>query len=1183
LPPLLPDSFYTTTTHVQLPVRSFGKHYIYILTNGNRRVFEYVFDNNNVGRNDSLNIILTPPSDFVVTDVVSPASASAGEKVNVNYTVKNVGGSRPIFSPKNDGFKWADGLYISTNPTFNINDVTFVKYVLPLTFQPTGGGIIAAPATIRMALFARKFFSFYPIMNPQESYNYNFEFDTPNLPAGTYYLYVLTDITDSVYEYDKENNNFRRATLVITNPDLTVTTLNTIDSSSSGADLNIDWTIKNNGPGKLIKKYRSDAIILSSSATYNVNSIVKVESRGYDNALDSGATLNRSSVFKLPDGISGNYYLFIQTDDINHINEGGNENNNLSAAKAINIQLSPAIDLRPDSVLTTADTLTAGTTFRYSYNVYNRGIGPLLGVSLQDKVFVSKSPVFNGQAKQVAIHTRPLTLQKDEFTKVSDSVTLTLQFMADNGLTPGDCYFFVFTDAADQVFEYNAEGNNVARSKKLSIKLPLAPDLSFVSITRPDSASSGKQIIVKWSVKNAGGNTSLYTNTWKDFLVLSADTVLDKNDTVLFSTTINLSITQQGVYGNQQSATIPNGLQGNYYLFMVTDSLNQTKDSYRPNNILLSRGSNGVPASIYITLTPSPDFAILNFTGPSTGTGGQPIVVKATVTNQGTADAIGSRTDRVYLSLDQNLDTSDKAIGVGSPANLAVNATATDSCSFYLPTNKAGNYYLIYVVNDRNTIYEHNGQNNNQAVYPIFIMQMPPVDFFVSTVAQPQTVIIGDTLTVKWKVSNLSENFTDGYETAGIYFSKDSAFSADDQLVNDLTERVWLSSKSTVDRQQNFTLKDVSPGDYFVLVRENILNNVPENNLLNNLGISINKIRVATKVLPLYTSVPDILSTERPLYYRVDIPDSLVGETISVKLSSTVPAARNELYARFDSVPLRNKYDFTFSIANSANQELIIPAAKKGSYYIMAYSANAAVGPRAVTLYARKIGFEITDISAKEGGNTGSVTVKITGARFESGMTFSLVRGVDSINARTIKFINSTTVYATLDLNSKPIGLYNIKLKKSSNAVTELQGAFSIVAGSGGGSSNGGGAGNSNGFFCSIGNEGTSSLLNISLDIPPYMLIGRTVPITLNFGNSGNVDIPIPQRMFVSLNGLPMAFDITDIPTASSEVLMIFKEAGGPDDVLRPGATGSITIFVKAVSATEPIYGHKRLDFKLIE
>ena len=112
--------------------------------------------------------------------------------------------------------------------------------------------------------------------------------------------------------------------------------------------------------------------------------------------------------------------------------------------------------------------------------------------------------------------------------------------------------------------------------------------------------------------------------------------------------------------------------------------------------------------------------------------------------------------------------------------------------------------------------------------------------------------------------------------------------------------------------------------------------------------------------------------------------------------------------------------------------------------------------------------------------------------------------------------------------------------------------------------------GGTSGFYCSIEPIDLNDAATLNVLHPANTRLNRIVPITIQYGNAGNVDIPIPLRFINSLANAPLA----DNPAVLGGILgqfatslfLEFLESGGPPGILRPGATGSMTVYTKAVA-----------------
>ena len=404
-------------------------------------------------------------------------------------------------------------------------------------------------------------------------------------------------------------------------------------------------------------------------------------------------------------------------------------------------------------------------------------------------------------------------------------------------------------------------------------------------------------------------------------------------------------------------------------------------------------GSETDTIPVTIDLTPSPNLVVNAFSAPSVGYSGQPVPATWSILNKGdTATSNGAWKEYVYLSTDDKIDNSDILLHTFiRTGDLKKDSSYfADSVLVFLPSGKTGNFYLLLKTDGANVMYEYNGEEDNVAATVIFILQPDPCDLTISNISMPASVQISDSIDVKWMLNNIGVNPATGYSRSGIYISKDSVFDKNDILVAD--PLVQLNIPTAADTLFTHRVKTaaIQPGDNFIIVVADLLNNIPESDENNNTGVSVSRINVTVPELPVNDPTPDILKNNQELYYRLEIPDTLAGKTMLVSITGDPLNAMNELYIRYDTLPTRIVHDFKYTSSVSGFQQIVIPETVKGTYYILGYGASSVAVQQNVTLFAQPIEFAILNINSNKGGNTGTVTVKISGARFEQNMTARL-------------------------------------------------------------------------------------------------------------------------------------------------------------------------------------------------
>jgi subtilase family serine protease len=1138
---LLPDSAYTVTLQLPLPKHVFGPFYIYANTDVANVVFENIAEGNNQN-STIIQIFLTPPPDITVSAVDAPLTANNMQTVNVNWTVVNQG-----FTPTDAG--WTDRLYLTTNAVYDLNGAqVLLSKPVATVLQP--GGFYSTTQSVLI----------------------------PEVPAGNYYIYAQTDASNTLFEYTGESNNILRTVqpLIISNPDLQVTNVTAPGSASAGNQININWQVTNQGAGEMLNRTRKDFIFLQIGSTFNMNTALVVDSVSYTETIASGATRSKQKTIQLPNNLNGTFRLFVFADRRGNILEA-DENNNVNVVPpVISINLSSWADLSATS-FSVPDTVQTIVTFSGNYTAVN--IGTLAGNGTwSDSVFISKKSTWNRDSSLfLRTFSQTRYLNPGDLYNQSGYFSLPMTQTIPNGTDSSVYYFYVVLDATNNLFENTGEGNNIYRSGGVFVYNNYV-DHIVTDVSGADTAYSGMPYQVDWSVQNLGGiNNTTYYNSWRDQVLLSSDTVINAGTLHFGSTVISNPLQTNQSYNRQRTFNIPNGISGNYYLMVFTNYDNAIPGEIkRTNNVNLMRDVNGIPVTVHIIGVPPPDLSIVYTEVPSSGISGQPVKIKYSVQNIGSGSAHPqSWQDAVYLSTNTNPFVIDgQLLGTKNySGGLIPGAIYTDSTEVSLPISASGNYFLKLGIDHVNTVYEGGSENNNKGNALITITQPPPSDLIVSSVLIPDTVISGTPVTISYTLVNSGSNPATGITKEGIYFSNDSVWDIDDVLFGIVNGTVNIPPGGSDTHSLTALVNGVSLGYKYVLVRADLQNNIFESNENNNNGYSANQVFVNVKNLPLNVLTPDIVYNNQFLYYKIDIADTIAGQTLLVTLDGANLNWANELYMSFESVPTRSNFEYSFSNPNTGDQEIIIPVLTEGTYYIAAYGIYqlpSAPPTQSVTLKAEILPFAIRSVNSNKGGNTGNVTVKIEGSKYVPGMQAKLLSTNSSleIEASNIIYINSNKLFATFSLNQKPLGVYDVKLQKSNGDTAMLSNGFEIEHGNSGGFyvggvSNSGQTGSPNAPGCSPGAEaGISGQLQINVNSPANALSLSVVPMSILFGNAGNMDIPTPTRMLVSPDQLPVGMTIPALNDNKYEIYMEFEEQGGPPGILRAGATGTISFYV---------------------
>ncbi len=1235
------DSFYTVSKQLVIPNFLNGTYFIHVVTNTGNTVYEGAAANNNTG-NKQIQVIITPTPKLQVNTLnIAADTLSNTQPFNVAYNTINNGffdnieknqgryavrggnacalinaggggggnttsSSQPVAVTDSLGWGssgWIDNLYLSTDSTGLNSGNSILLATVPHNDDTHGiagnddfkissclSTLLGQAATVDLSgLNMNTKLVVTPLANFPVITNSSIP---ASLPAGKYYIYVWANANKGVFEFPNTNEIKRsQKAIVIKSPDLTVPTISAPAAVYGGQSFTITYTVANNSTSGVFNAVRRDYLYVSNSPVFDNTATLLPNNNNFIENVINGIPVSHSFTYSFPNTTTGIKYFYVRTNGGDLIQEN-TYTNNVSAAAIVNVSLPPAsatCDLLVSSI-TMADTVFAKLPIQIQYTVPNSGLGTTQA-TWTDSIFVSCSPVFNAAtAKFVALRTQSRTVAGgSSYTDVFDFTTAFANEV--NSCFPvqqyNNAYFFVKTNADNTVYEGSNTNNNVLGTG-LKVWVNPWPDYIVTAVsTTADTTIVGRPFPASWAVKNL--KYDYITNYFSDGIYFSPDSVFNGN-AVLANPAYNQqrSLGQNQSYSETFSFTTPNLPTGDYYVIAKTNNYNTIYNEFAGNNTNLTRNGAGAAKKIHLIQLPLPDLTDSITSAPATIAIGQPLTVKASVTNKGPgANYPSSFSNKLWLSTDF-IPNNGNDYDLGSDNVSTVinpNQSYTDSITLVLPLSiPAGNYVLIWQVNSSNNVIETITTNNLAFKY-ITVTHPVPVDLLVSNIAIPDTAYLGYSIdTLKWTILNNAANVANGFSSDGLYLSKNTLLDSTASLlsINQRFLQMQPLQKDTIVKQA--IVNNIAEGAYNVLVKADVLNNILETNKNNNVGIAAKKLYVKVIGLPINVLKPDSLSNAVYRYYKLSIPDSLKGSTIQVSLRSADSLSRtNQLYIAAGYVPDPAHFDYKYETPNYGNQDIVMTSVNDSIYYITVRNVNSALKQN-ITLKAVKLPFTILNVQSNSGGNTGNVTVKITGNLFNAGMVAKLKRNTTIITASTIYFVNSTTIYATFNLAAKPTGIYDVELFKTSDSTyASLLNGFSIVPANNGGLITGGGVngipGNGNEPGCDPNAaSGLNSQLVVELVVPDKVFVPFPFTFQVNYTNPTNVDIPAQTRVVYVDQSVLMALSQAGLPTGTSSLYLTLTEPGGPPGIIRAGASGTITIYGKAPNNTP---GHTFLHFTI--
>jgi len=587
--------------------------------------------------------------------------------------------------------------------------------------------------------------------------NAQFVWPTGSASSGRFAIRVVADSASEIPEANAsgtgETNNtaevFRNA-----GPDLQIRNLR-VDTAAiqAGGLITIrweDWNLGSSATGSgfddriMVKNTGANLVLLDTSLPYDPRQIIDGEVVG---AIQPGQSRERSFTFRLPYGLKGTGEIGITvTADQNaggvgvlfETNLANDAELNNSARTTTTAAAVPYADLRIDGFSAPALGV-GGEPATVSWTVSNRGQANTVA-DWNDQVVISTDAVI-GNADDVVLgtvrHTGGLA-KNDSYTQTA-SIRVPVR-------TEGRYYLGVKTDTGAEALEPDTRADNIGSAHAIDLAAAYA-DLNAISISAPETAQSGENILITWDVRN-DGNATTDLALWNDRVVLSTDPAISGDDLILAGSVTHAGLLAPGQsYTGRATITLPRDLSGEYYVIVDTNHNRSVTELGRTGN-----NARASVAKLRVGLAPMPDLTVADVNGPTALRPGDAATVSYTLSNQGHAATSGVWRDRIYI--DRGPSGLYEVASVLSTDVLAAGASLARSATFTLPGwFSEGDFRWVVKTDADNTIYERSGEGNNQAS-SVTTVHVARVDLVVANVRGPGLVQSGSTVHVDWTVNN---------------------------------------------------------------------------------------------------------------------------------------------------------------------------------------------------------------------------------------------------------------------------------------------------------------------------------------------------------------------------------------------------------------------------------------------
>jgi hypothetical protein len=1086
---LSPGGAYKSSLGVTIPKGIEGTYYFVVRTDASFQVFE-PNRTGNVLVSGPVIVQLTPPPDLQVVSVIPPHNAFSGQPVSVQWAVTNFGLGQTVVS------NWYDGVYISTNTVLDSTAISLGQFAHVGALDPNAGYVTVTNVTLPIGI------------------------------TGNYYFIVQTDVGNSVYEGAFENlttttAGFATFVALTPPPDLQTAILQAPTTALASHALNVTYSVINVGATvtPATQSAWQDTLYISSNSVLDASAL-NLATYQHSGPLPPGTGYTNTIGAVLPNTLTGTYYIFVMCDSADQVFELDKANNVAEAPMQVVITSQPA-NLAV-LYLQAPATANAGGGILVSWAVTNEGAGDTAVTSWSDDLVLSQNTVLGSPSDLVL-----LNLGHSGLLGAGQSYAVSNQSVGiPNSIAAGPYYLFLVADAGGAVYE----GTNVNNTEYGPIPINITSQSAYLAVTAasgPGSAIAGTTISVAFSVHNLG-NLSPNNNSWIDAVYLTTNGLVADPTTVLLGYTTNVSTLPPGAsYSNTLDVPLPPNAQGTYYLVVVADAGGNVAEP----TVLRANGIFIINPPVTIIWGPVPDLLVTNVVAPATAYEGQPVSITWTVANAGNAAASGNWIDAAYLSLDQTADpAADIYLGLANnPTNLAPGASYTNTASFVIPQGLAGPYYVSItadfdqVLNERNLL-------NNTAFTPLAMQVelLPPVDLVIGTITVPTNAMPGQNMTITYSVFNTGANTAIGSWEDAIYISPTTNWSIVDPLFATVMHTGNVPPGSGYTNTVTAPMPGVLPGDYYVIVHSDILNNIPETDTSNTIASSASPVDATVQPLTLGTPATGTITQGASLYYSFNATN---GETILLQFTASDPLSGNELFVSEGQMPGLGQFQYAADDPFVADPIIYLPITNSGTYYVLAYGQYDYLPTTSYSILAQVVPFSVATVQPTYGGDQGQTTFLVQGALFDSSMLFELVNATNAVTNISTILENSSTAYVTFDLAGVADGLYNLTaITGQSNQITaSLGGAVTVEPG--------------------IGPNVVYSIVGPSAVAEPDCC-PVTHPMSIAYGNAGDSDSAAPLILVDGVDGTLIGMTPYDLQT--NEIELLGRSQQGPPNILRP-------------------------------
>ncbi|HEX8961620.1 MAG TPA: CARDB domain-containing protein, partial [Rhodocyclaceae bacterium] len=750
--------------------------------------------------------------------------------------------------------------------------------------------------------------------------------------SGRFSIRVVLDAAGEIAEANSsgtgESNDIVEA-LRDVGPDLQIRNLQLVTTDlQAGGFVTIQWEDWNLGASATgmgfddrvtVRNLGSNAVLLDTSVPYDP----ALQNNG---PILPGQSRQRSFTFRLPDGLrgTGDIGITVSADQnaggvsvLHETNLTNDAEKNNTASVAGTAAGRSYADLRTGSV--GGDVAgVGGEPVNVSWTVANNGQADATG-DWNDQIIFSTDTTI-GNADDVVIGTVRHTGGLAQGASYAQTTSVRVPMRS-----AGRYYLAVKTDSGAEVVEPDTRADNVSGAHAIDLAEAYS-DLNTLSVTAPEAAMSGENVLVTWVVRN-DGNATTDLALWNDRVILSTDPVPSGDDIVIAGSITHAGLLSPGQsYTGKATITLPRDLQGQFYVIVDTNSNRSVNEKG-----LTANNATATPVAMRVGLAPTPDLTVSAVTGSTMLRPGDTASVTYTLANNGAAAAVAPWRDRIYI--DRGASGLYEIASVFNTDNLDVGATQQRTVNVAIPTwFWEGDFRWVVRTDTDNAVFERNAEDNNQGS-STDVVRISRTDLAVTDVRADALVQSGTTVHVEWTIANQGGTATANWVDQ-VFLSKGGTL----KKVADVAHSGPLASGDSYVASADVAIPLDYSGDYEIVVVTDagqVINDHDRTNNRSTKALSVDLAPYADLTVTSIVAPTQVIDDPAPLDVSWTVMNQGTGAGRTGSWTDRIVLSRDDTYGNGDDWVIGEyRHDGGLAAGDSytRNVQVLLPPATVGRY-----------------------------------------------------------------------------------------------------------------------------------------------------------------------------------------------------------------------------------------------------------